>query len=81
MLAVGVPLATLTAMTACSAADYVQPGPPPVTLRSGVAPLPPPAQRLAPNDGSAPDSHAPPAARKAVATALGAVALAMLAIA
>ena len=79
MLAVGVPLATLSSMGACTDADYVQPGPPVGTVtRVCTAPaLPPPSKRLAPNA----DSHAPPAARAALATALAVAAAAMLAIA
>ena len=78
MLAVGVPLTTLSAMSACSDADYVQPAPPGASLtrNSGQA-LPPPAKRLAPNV----DSHAPRATRSALAASLGAAAVAMLAIA
>ena len=77
MLAVGVPLTTLSAMSACTDADYVQPAPPGASLtrNSGQA-LPPPAKRLAPNV----DSHAPRATRSALATALVAAAV-MLAIA
>ena len=78
MLAVGVPLSTLSAMSACVDADYVQPAPPGASLiRNSLQALPPPAKRLAPNA----DSHAPPAARSALALALGAAAVAMLAIA
>lgn len=77
MLAVGVPLATLASMSACVDADYVQPAPPAVTLtRNSIAPLPPPAKRLAPNA----DSHAERGARKALATALAVAGVAMLAI-
>ena len=78
MLAVGVPLATLSSMSACTDGDYVQVAPPVATLtRNSNVALPPPAKRLAPNE----DSPAPPAARAALATALAAAAVAMLAIA
>ena len=74
MLAVGVPLSTLSAMSACADADYVQPAPPGASLiRNSLQALPPPAKRLAPNA----DSHAPPAARSALAVSL---CMAMLAI-